>query len=380
MSKTKIIAMYLPQFHCIPENDQFWGKGFTDWVTVKKARPLFKGHLQPKVPLGNNYYDLSIKDNIVWQAKLAKEYGIDGFGIYHYWFNNDTNLLTKPAEIILENKDIDIDFFFAWDNNNWKRSWSNVDGNDWAPSAESEADKKDGQKILIPYILGTEKDWDNHFNHLLPYFKDKRYIKKDNKPIFMVWGFSDGIVKMAKYWDSLCKINGFNGLHIIYKYDEKGIKRIPVFPHGEMAYRYEPIFTAWTKLSFWQLVKRKIRKKLNLQEGLKTYDYDAVWNEILSDAKSGLYSDRNIINGGFVSYDDTPRRGYNRGKVLMGSTPDKFRRYLSELIKISISNRKEFVFLTAWNEWGEGAYLEPDEKNGYAYLEAVREARKDNKL
>lgn len=102
-SKTKIIAMYLPQYHCIPENDEFWGKGFTDWVTVKKAEPLFVGHDQPRVPLGNNYYDLSLKDNIVWQAKLAKQYGIDGFGIYHYWFNNDKNILTKPAEIILEN-------------------------------------------------------------------------------------------------------------------------------------------------------------------------------------------------------------------------------------------------------------------------------------
>ena len=109
--KTKLITWYLPQYHRIPENDEFWGEGFTDWVAVKKAQPLFKGHQQPRVPMSNNYYDLSIKDNIVWQAKLAKENGIYGFGIYHYWFNNEKNLLTKPVEIIYDNKDIDINFF-----------------------------------------------------------------------------------------------------------------------------------------------------------------------------------------------------------------------------------------------------------------------------
>ena len=131
--KTKLIAWYLPQYHCIPENNVFWGEGFTDWVTVKKARPLFKGHQQPKTPLNNNYYDLSIKENVTWQAKLAKDYGIYGFGIYHYWFNNEKNLLTKPLEIIYNNKEIDIHYFMAWDNANWKRSWSAIEGNSWAP-------------------------------------------------------------------------------------------------------------------------------------------------------------------------------------------------------------------------------------------------------
>ena len=174
MEKTKIIAMYLPQYHSIPENDEFWGKGFTDWVTVKKAKPLFKGHEQPKVPLDNNYYDLSLKENVKWQAKLAKEYGIYGFGVYHYWFNNEKNLLTKPAEIIRDNDDIPINYFLAWDNANWKRSWSNVEGNAWAPVAD--VDNK-GPQILIEYILGEEKDWENHFNYLKLHFDSSKYIK-----------------------------------------------------------------------------------------------------------------------------------------------------------------------------------------------------------
>lgn len=374
ISKTKIIAMYLPQYHCIPENDEFWGNGFTDWVTVKKAEPLFVGHDQPKVPLGNNYYDLSLKDNIVWQAKLAKQYGIDGFGIYHYWFNNDKNILTKPAEIILENKDINIDFFFAWDNNNWKRSWSNVDGNSWAPIQENKDNK--GPKILIPYILGTEPDWKNHYKNLLPYFKDKRYIKKDGKPIFMVWGISDGIKRMAAYWDKLAKEDGFAGLCMIYKYDETGlIRRKSMIPDAELVFKYEPIFTAWNKLSIPERIVRKIRKVFNLKEGMKTYDYDKVWKEIIKDAK-GRYSDKKIINGAFVSYDDTPRRGVERGKILLGSTPEKFKRYFSELLKITLQQGKPFIFITAWNEWGEGAYLEPDKTNEYGYLKALDEAIK----
>ena len=124
MKNTKIIAMYLPQYHQIPENDKWWGEGFTDWVGAKSASSLFEGHEQPKIPMNDNYYDLSKADDIRWQAKLAREYGVYGFGIYHYWFSSSQKLLTKPAELILANKDIDIPFFFAWDNCSWVRTWS----------------------------------------------------------------------------------------------------------------------------------------------------------------------------------------------------------------------------------------------------------------
>ena len=180
---TKIIAWYLPQYHSIPENDEFWGKGFTDWTTVKRAIPLYKNHHQPRIPLYDNYYDLSIKTNIEWQAKLAKKYGVYGFGIYHYWFNNDKNILTKPANIIHDDKNIDINYLFAWDNASWVRSWSAVAGNAWAPIADRNQSKYKDRDILIPYILGKERDWKNHYSHLLQHFKDDRYIKDDNKPV-----------------------------------------------------------------------------------------------------------------------------------------------------------------------------------------------------
>ena len=209
--KTKIFAMYLPQYHEIQENNKFWGKGYTDWVGVKNAKPLYPSHNQPKVPLDENYYDLSKEDSIIWQAKIASESGITGFGIYHYWFNDSTNLLTKPAEILLKNKDINISFFFAWDNISWKRTWSSIKGNDWSPIVDDKKDKNENP-LLIEYNLGNEDNWKCHFEFLKPFFLDERYEKHNNKPIFVIYHYEDRILDMAKYWDSLAKEIGFDGI------------------------------------------------------------------------------------------------------------------------------------------------------------------------
>ena len=161
MVKTKIIAAYLPQFHETKENNEFWGEGFTDWVGVKKAKPQFRGHIQPKVPLDNKYYDLLDVNTIKWQTTLANKYGVDGFNIYHYWFKNGKKMLNKPAELILENKDINIKFFFSWDNCSWVRSWSSIQGNNWTP--ENNNGKK---QCLLELDYGDEKQWEKHFNYL----------------------------------------------------------------------------------------------------------------------------------------------------------------------------------------------------------------------
>ena len=359
--------MYLPQYHSIPENDAFWGAGFTDWVSVKNANPLYKGHLEPRVPLNRYYYDLSTKKDIVWQAELAKQYGVDGFGIYHYWFNNEKNLLTKPAEIILENKDIDIDFFFAWDNANWKRSWSNVPGNDWAPAMDHKP-KKGEPVILIPYIIGEEQDWINHYNWLRPFFQDKRYLKKENKPLFTIFNYDEQIARMCECWNRLAREDGFEGMHFIFRFEERYH-----IPDSEYVLKYEPLFSGWSApLSIFQRIIRKIRRTMGIEGGPRKFSYDAVWPVILDNAKA--MSRKEVYHGAFVMYDDTPRRG-KRGTVVTGATPEKFQSYLSELIEVSQAQNKDFVFLTAWNEWGEGAYLEPDENSGYHYLEAIRQIK-----
>ena len=153
----KVIANYLPQYHSIPENDAWWGKGYTDWVAVKKSTPLYEGHNQPRIPYNNNYYSLDDLDTVKWQAEIARKYGVYGFGIYHYWFNSQMHLLDKPVLILEENKDIDINYMFIWDNSTWKRTWSNVDfSNDWAPLYENEGSQinKQGTGILAELIYG----------------------------------------------------------------------------------------------------------------------------------------------------------------------------------------------------------------------------------
>jgi len=366
--KPKIIAMYLPQFHQTPYNDEFWGKGFTDWVTVKKARPLFNGHVQPKIPLNENYYDLSKPENVEWQAKLARDHGIYGFGVYHYWFNNDSNLLTKPAEILRDSKNGYVKYFFSWDNANWRRSWSNVDGNDWAPMVDKSMQKKTDVKILVPYILGTEPDWENHYRYCSTHFHSPNYEKVDNKPVFCIITYSDEIAKMCDYWNELAKKDGFDGMVFIFQNTPH--KNIP---SRFYRYDYEPHYVGWTNFC---LLHRAINKLLRMighdpYGGLVKLGYDKIWYKLLNHTKR--CNRPNVFPGAFVGYDDTPRRGGKKSKVLVGATPDKFKMYFKKYMSLVAAQKKEYVFFTAWNEWGEGAFLEPDQVNGYEYLDAIKE-------
>ena len=366
MTNPKIIALYLPQFHCIPENDEFWGKGFTDWTTVKNAKPIFDGHIQPKVPLNKNYYDLSHETNVLWQAKLAREYGVYGFGVYHYWFNNDKNLLTRPAEIMRDSKDLGLKYFFIWDNCNWKRSWSNVPGNEWAPTAENSAMKSNGPIILIPYILGGKEDWRNHYNYVRQHFLSDNYEKINNKPIFGIIWDSKEIREMCLYWDTLAKEDGFDGIFFVFKYN-----KFKSYPDWANVYHYQPHDESIWKTNWPIRIKNKIKRIFRVKEitRAKYYNYDLVWMNILGQAKKDLSS--NIFHGAFVDYDDSPRRGATKAYIFEGATPEKFEKYFRELYKISQVQDKEYIFLTAWNEWGEGAYLEPDEIWCNRYLRAL---------
>lgn len=361
----KIIAMYLPQFHTIKENDKFWGKGFTDWVTVKAAKPLFNGHMQPRRPLNNNYYDLSDKASVEWQCDLAHKYGIFGFGVYHYWFNDDKNLLTKPAELMRDSTTIKTKYFLTWDNCSWVRSWSNVKGNDWSPTMDNKFEKK-GPKILIEYILGKEENWKNHYEYVKTHFFSKNYLKIDNKPVFSIINYNDNIQKMSEYWNELAKNDGFDGVYFIYKFSPA-----LQYPKTIKLYNYEPHCSAWFNLSFLRRIANHLLKKLKLEKEMYLYDYDDVWKSLLNNAKK--HKEYEFFHGAFVGYDDSPRRGRNRSRIILGASPEKFKKYLSKLLKISVQQNKEYIFLTAWNEWGEGAFLEPDQVNEYEYLNAIKE-------
>lgn len=361
-----IVAMYLPQFHIIPENNEFWGDGFTDWKTVKDAKPLFSTHIQPVIPYNNNFYDLSLRENVEWQCRLASEYKISAFGVYHYWFNNDKNLLTRPAEIMRDSQDIDIKYFFTWDNCSWVRSWSNVSGNDWSPLADANM-SKNGQKVLIPYILGDESNWKKHYDYVKTHFESPNYLKINNKPVFCVINYNEKIEKMCHYWSELATHDGYSGIYFIFKF-----RLFTDYPSEIRLYNYEPHFSAWANIGFLTRIKNALKRRLKLEKEFYIYDYDKVWLNLLKNAKK--HNERNFFHGAFVGYDDSPRRGRNRSRIIVGRAPEKFQKYFAELLRISKSQNKELVFLTAWNEWSEGAYLEPDCEKGYAYLEAVKKA------
>lgn len=372
----KIIAFYLPQFHNIPENDEWWGDGFTEWVNVKKAKPIFEGHNQPRVPLNNNYYNLLDDDVKIWQADLAKKYGIYGFCYYHYWFDGKL-LLEKPMEQMLANSKIDIPFCICWANEPWTRAWV----------GETET--------LIPQKYGNKKEWKAHFDYLLPFFKDNRYIYDEGKPLIIIYKpeIIECLNDMLDYWNELAKENGLSGLK--FGYQSIGMDLVPKSQRNDSRFDFDIEFQpsyAFTKLNENNhAVLRKIKYKIsNILEkytgktlrffgsgriqSLNRVDYDKAWKTILNTMPE---SNKNVP-GAFVDWDNTPRHG-KRGRVYIGKSPEKFEAYLSEQIRRAKNiYHKDMVFMYAWNEWAEGGYLEPDEENGYSYLEAIKKALDEN--
>ena len=359
--------MYLPQYHEIPENNEFWGNGFTDWTTVKSAKQYFKGIKQPKVPLNNNYYDLSKVENIKWQVELAQKYGIDGFCFYHYWFSSNKNLLQMPSELFLADKSLNINFCFCWDNEPWKRTWDAQYGNAWSPIMDKKYSKL-GKKTLVEFDYEDETGWKKHFDYLLPFFKDDRYIKINNMPVFMFCNYYrvEELKKMISFWREYAKEFGFDGVCFIAKktklYDD----------FTDYNYFYQPHFSAWEQSSLIMKVVNRLNSKV-FKRSPMVYKYARVWKWLLKQAKQ--YSHKRFLYGAFVNYDDTPRRG-DAGKTVVGKNEKVFAKCMQELIDISKKYDKKYIFLTAWNEWGEGAYLEPDTESGMKYLEIIKNLKR----
>ncbi len=350
----KVITMYLPQFYETKENSQWWGNGFTEWSAVKAAQPLFENHMQPRIPLNSKYYCLLDKDVMRNQQRLMKKYHIYGQCFYHYWFKDGKRVLEKPAENLLNWRDIDMPFCFSWANESWVRSWSNLcDENSWAVKFENHKKFCEGESgILLEQDYGLEKEWIEHFYYLLPFFKDNRYIKLNGKPVFIFYQpiAIPCIGEMLECWRKLAAEEGLPGLYLVGTNIES---------------------KSYFDAILWQQPKASFKIALpESKNGVYCYQYDDIWRKI----NSGIAEEDNkIIYSGFIGYDDTPRRG-NAGRVCINNTPGKFQYYFTELMGQSARKGNEFVFLNAWNEWGEGMYLEPDEKYGFGYLEAVKNA------
>lgn len=371
----KVIAFYLPQFHTIPENDEWWGEGFTEWTNVKKAEPLFDGHDQPRIPLNDNYYNLLDDGVKLWQARLAREYGIFGFCYYHYWFAGGRQLLEKPAEQMLDNRDVDLPFCFSWANENWSKNW---DGGN--------------HEILMKQDYGGETDWEKHLQYLLPFFRDERYITVDGKPLFIIYKPEQiiDIYQMARYFRRRMKEEGFPGICLAFQY--------PSY-YSDMYYRrdvfdyriaFEPVFSRDKRAQGKpgtdrrvQLMRRVFGENLlsryrkSKQEMLGTswkkathlahLSYQDAWSAILNN----IWPEE-LLPGAFVDWDNTPRN--KNGVVYDGFTIESFEKYFADLLARARRENKNMVFINAWNEWAEGAFLEPDAKYGYRKLEAVKKA------
>lgn len=347
----KPIALYLPQYHAIPENDEWWGKGFTEWTNVRKAKPLFEGHYQPHVPHKDvGYYDLSDVEVMRRQVRMAKEYGIFGFCFYYYHFANGKRLLEKPINNYLAAKDIDFPFCFCWANENWTRKW---DG--------GESD------VIMAQDYGRENMM-RMFKDMLKAFKDPRYIKvgaKKDIPILMVYR-PEVIPQMKEVcaeWRKMAREAGFRGVYLVAS--RNFVREISDPRDFGMDAAYDFFVPGKVSEGF-----RMFRGR-NLNVATCELMMHAAWRNL--DVPYPCYK------GVTPEWDNTPRRGAE-GAFMIGVTPRKFRMNLEDVCYQTIADSKirgnGFVFINAWNEWGEGAHLEPDKKNGYAYLKVVRKVMK----
>ncbi len=369
--KVKLIAMYFTQLHAIPENDEWWGKGFTDWVNVKKASPQYSGHNQPRVPLDNNYYDQSQIETLRWQIDLAKKNGVYGFCHYHYWFDGK-QLLETPTNLMLQEKELDMPFCLCWANETWSRRW---DGSD--------------HRTLIKQTHPPDKPrWKLHFDYLINAWLDDRAIKVDDKPVFVIYRpqYISNIGDMLDYWRELAFGRGLKGLYFVVQKNWEFPRRdylkefdaifqfqpfeamySPFFENGPIKHRL--LYSLFHQLpeSIQSLV-RAARAKFN--KGLDYWSYDATWNHIVQ-----IHNDPELTTypGAFADWDNTARYG-NRARLFKDADPERFEYWFNKLVDTMGERNlpEKFIFFNAWNEWAESAYLEPDERYEYDYLLAIQ--------
>lgn len=380
--KARVIAYYLPQFHPVPENDIAWGPGFTEWTNVVKARPLFRGHYQPRIPADLGFYDLRLAESREQQAKLAREAGIEGFCYWHYWMGNGKRLLNRPFDEVLTSGKPNFPFCLAWANHDWTtKTW----------------DKKGGNTMIAKQLYPGTEDYINHFNLVLPAFRDRRYIKIDEKPIFLIfdpYAFTD-IRHFMNLWRKLAIKNGIKGVYFIAmcnstttikRNDDGTYKR--VIPNLESS---ADIYNEFINLGFDGInssgksraemiydgmIKRNIRfalqKKMPFLPTLK-YDYPKVVKHFFAPEDTW----QNVYPSILPQWDRSPRAGNSEG-VYVNSTPNNFKTHIKDALKV-ISNKPnehKILFLRSWNEWAEGNYVEPDQKYGHGFLNAIRDTIK----
>ena len=349
--KVRIIANYLPQFHPTNENDEFWGKGFTEWTNVAKAKPFFRGHLQPRLPGELGFYDLRIPDVREAQAELAREHGIEGFCYWHYWMGDGRVLLDRPMKEMIESGKPDFPFCVAWANHTWSGVWCGEDS-----------------RILVEQKYPGKQDYIDHFYYLLKAFKDPRYIKVNGKPFFMVFRTEEipNPKLFVEVFQELASKEGLKGLHIVggnintSQAKEIGFDACTYYYHRIVEHKYPK-----------SVKLRKVYKKYyRVRNRPLEYEYKEAMKFFFKEGECPINEYPAII----PNWDTTPRL-QERGIVLKNSTPELFKIHVKEGLNL-ISHKpieQRILFLKSWNEWAEGNYIEPDSIFGRRYLEVLKE-------
>jgi 2-polyprenyl-3-methyl-5-hydroxy-6-metoxy-1,4-benzoquinol methylase len=342
----KALAFYLPQYHPIPENDEWWGKGFTEWSSVAKAKPLFPGHYQPHVPSELGYYDLRLPEVRAEQAELAREHGIHGFVYYHYWFNG-RRLLERPFEEVLASGEPDFPFALCWANEEWTRNWDAQTGT-----------------VLMPQEFSEEDDR-NHIAYLLTAFEDDRYIKVDGKPMMLVYRPQQlpDPKRTFAIWREEVKKAGFPGLYLVY------VESWGPPPGGPRAFGMD------ASTGFMPVTGDQVFDPVDGARGHRVIDYRSSIDKQMRRRQPKSYRRFPSV---MVSWDNTPRR--QRGATIFAdATPEMYRYWLDWTVTTvaEVPEEENYVFIVAWNEWAEGNHLEPDERYGRAWLEATRDVLVD---
>lgn len=357
MSKPRLIAFYLPQFYPTPENDEWWEPGFTEWTNVVRAKPLFPGHDQPKIPRDLGFYDLRVPETREKQVQLAREAGIEGFCYWHYWFGNGKRLLDQVFREVVETGKPDFPFCLCWANHSWyKKVWDPSKGKD---------------KLLIEQTYPGKQDYIDHFNAMLPAFKDSRYMKVNGKLIFGVFASLDvpDVQLFKETWNRLALENGLGGFYFfaLTGTNNNAIKALNMGYDKALVEYVQRQNIIDNKLEFW--FWKIVRKFTNLPKYI-TYNH---YMKAVINGFDGFDDSTNILPCIVPNFDHSPR-SKNRGAILLNSTPHKYEKLLDCVFsKVSDREHEEnVVFVKAWNEWGEGNYLEPDQTFGKGYIEATK--------
>ncbi|MDR1646528.1 MAG: glycoside hydrolase family 99-like domain-containing protein [Zoogloeaceae bacterium] len=348
-SRIRLLAFYLTQFHPTPENDHWWGKGFTEWTNVTKAKELFDGHYQPHLPTDLGFYDLRLEETRRDQIALAKEYGIDGFCYHYYWFSG-TRILNRPLDAMLADTGHDMPFCLCWANESWSRRWDGAD-----------------HELLISqqYLPGEELDF---IKGLIPFFKDSRYIRLNGAPVLVVYRpqHLPDARKAVQIWRDYCESEGLGRIHLV-----------ACLTHGNDDY---------VKYGFDSGVEFPPHNTHHIKGGgvnhqlffhAPFYGRALQYHEVARFFLDRTYRERNVFRTVSPSWDNTARVGA-RALVILNGTPENYEYWLAESIRrteADFPGEERFVFINAWNEWAEGCHLEPDRKFGRGFLEATLRAK-----